>query len=50
MKSRGTEACTAAEQFAKIYYETYDKRRHVRTTIVWQSSTLPGKNHFSEFG
>ncbi|KAI0228390.1 hypothetical protein LSAT2_021128 [Lamellibrachia satsuma] len=36
-KLKGDEACNAAEQFAKIYYETFDKRRHI-DAINWHQS------------
>ncbi|XP_048773994.1 NTF2-related export protein 2-like isoform X4 [Ostrea edulis] len=50
------QATEAGEQFAKLYYETYDKKRHVlhklyldTATMVWNGNGLSGLDNIQKY-
>ncbi|XP_051033984.1 NTF2-related export protein 2 [Phodopus roborovskii] len=50
------QACRAAEEFASIYYETMDKRRHAITrlyldkaTLIWNGNVVTGLEALTKF-
>lgn len=50
------QACRAAEEFANIYYETMDKRRHAiirlyldKATVIWNGNVVNGLEALANF-
>ncbi|XP_014206401.1 NTF2-related export protein [Copidosoma floridanum] len=56
LKSKIDQACRAAEEFIKLYYESLDKRRYLMSKLymdtailVWNGNGVEGKDQIQNF-
>ncbi|CAI9732136.1 NTF2-related export protein 2-like isoform X2 [Octopus vulgaris] len=56
LKTKIDQACTAGEEFHKLYYETFDKRRHLLSKLymtnaqmVWNGTFVEGMTEIMKF-
>ncbi|XP_064610042.1 NTF2-related export protein 1-like [Liolophura sinensis] len=55
-KLKVDQACLAAEEFSKLYYETFDKKRHLvsklymdTAVLVWNGNSITGSTEIVKF-
>ncbi|KAI8483860.1 NTF2- export protein 2 [Branchiostoma belcheri] len=55
-KTNIDNACRAGEEFSKVFYETFDKRRHVlnklyldTANVVWNGNVVKGPQEITKF-
>ncbi|CAL1538214.1 unnamed protein product [Lymnaea stagnalis] len=56
VRTRSVQATQAAEEFSKLYFETFDKRRQAickiyqdKATVVWNGNAVSGTEEITKF-